>query len=87
MTENWEAGRVTVLPSRRAELMEEKREPGLCLPGFVCCYSRARVCLALLGWVRAQGGRIWEDKLGCIWAGGDLLGFPLQNSTIHIQCV
>lgn len=43
--ENWEAARAAELPSRRAELMEEKRELGLCLPGFVCCYSRASVCL------------------------------------------
>lgn len=37
--------RATELLSHRAELMEEKKEPGLCLPGFVCCYSCTSVCL------------------------------------------
>lgn len=51
---------------------------GVLPAGFCLLLQPCRCLLALLGWVRAQGSRIWEDKLHCLLFGADA-GFSTQE--------
>ena len=67
------------LLSRGAELMEEKRELGLCLPGFVCCYSRASVCLLSQAGCEPKAVASGRISLVAYGLGGGIAGFSASK--------